>query len=64
MSAKEIHDLGLKEVARIHAEMRKIQEKVGFKGDLQAFFNFMRRIRSFACRATSGARQISGLATT
>jgi uncharacterized protein (DUF885 family) len=30
----EIHETGLKEMARIHDEMNKIQEKVGFKGDL------------------------------
>ena len=34
MSAEEIHETGLKEMARIHDEMNKIQEKVGFKGDL------------------------------
>jgi uncharacterized protein (DUF885 family) len=42
LSADEIHQLGLKEVARIHGEMEKIREKVGFKGDLSAFFKFMR----------------------
>jgi uncharacterized protein (DUF885 family) len=29
-------------MARIHDEMNKIREKVGFKDDLQAFFKFMR----------------------
>lgn len=42
MTADEIHDLGLREVARIHAEMDAIREKVGFDGDLKAFFGFMR----------------------
>lgn len=42
MTAKEIHQLGLAEVARIHGEMRSIMKQVGFKGDLQAFFEFMR----------------------
>jgi uncharacterized protein (DUF885 family) len=42
LSADEIHQLGLKEVARIHGEMEKIREKVGFKGDLSSFFKFMR----------------------
>jgi uncharacterized protein (DUF885 family) len=42
LSADEIHQLGLKEVARIHDEMEKIREKVGFKGDLSSFFKFMR----------------------
>ena len=42
MTADEIHQLGLDEVARIHGEMRKILKQVGFKGDLQAFFKFMK----------------------
>ena len=47
MSAKEIHETGLKEMARIHDGMNKIREKVGFKGDLQAFFKFMREDQQF-----------------
>lgn len=42
MTADEIHDLGLREVARIHAEMDAIRKKVGFNGDLKAFFAHMR----------------------
>lgn len=42
MTADEIHQLGLAEVARIHDEMKAIMQKVGFKGNLQAFFAFMR----------------------
>ncbi len=42
MTATEIHDLGLSEVARIHGEMRDIMKKVGFEGDLQAFFEDLR----------------------
>jgi uncharacterized protein (DUF885 family) len=38
----EIHQLGLKEVARLHAEMEKIKTKVGFKGTLLAFFEEVR----------------------
>jgi len=38
MSAKEIHELGLSEVARIHDEMRGIMKQVGFEGTLQEFF--------------------------
>ncbi|GAA0667343.1 DUF885 domain-containing protein [Rheinheimera tangshanensis] len=41
-SAEKIHNLGLSEVARIHDEMKAIMKKVGFKGDLQQFFAFMR----------------------
>ncbi len=42
MSADEIHNLGLSEVARIRAEMEKIKEQVGFKGNLKAFFDYVR----------------------
>lgn len=47
MNAKEIHGTGLNEMARIHDEMNKIREKVGFKGDLHAFFKFMREDQQF-----------------
>jgi len=42
MTADEIHQLGLKEVARILSEMEKIKQEVGFKGDIKAFFDFVR----------------------
>ncbi len=42
MSAGDIHELGLQEVARIHGEMDAIRKKVGFKGDLKKFFAYMR----------------------
>ena len=42
MSPTEIHELGLSEVARIHAEMNAIKETVGFEGSLQDFFVYMR----------------------
>lgn len=42
MSADEIHQLGLREVARIRTEMEKVKEQVGFKGDLKAFFDDVR----------------------
>src|SRR3546814_9270165 len=42
MTATQIHDLGLSEVARIHGEMKTIMAKVGFKGTLQQFFVHLR----------------------
>lgn len=36
-----IHELGLKEVARILAEMEQVKQQVGFKGDLRAFFRHL-----------------------
>ena len=56
LSADQIHEIGLKEVARIHAEMTKIKDKVGFKGDLQAFFKFMREDRQFYLPDTDEGR--------
>lgn len=42
LSADHIHQIGFDNVARIHGEMRKIMDKVGFKGSLQEFFAFVR----------------------
>ena len=42
MTPKEVHNLGLQEVARITQEMEKVKEQVGFKGDLKEFFNHVR----------------------
>lgn len=47
LSAEEIHQLGLSEVARIHDEMRGIMEQVGYEGSLQDFFEFMRTDEQF-----------------
>lgn len=41
LTADEIHEIGLREVARIHREMEKVKEQVGFQGDLQAFFTHL-----------------------
>ncbi|PTT00251.1 DUF885 domain-containing protein [Pedobacter sp. HMWF019] len=41
-SPEEIYQTGLKEVARIKNQMDSIRNKVGFKGDLHAFFEYMR----------------------
>ena len=41
LSPEEFHQIGLKEVTRIRAEMDKIQAQVGFKGTLQEFLAFV-----------------------
>lgn len=56
MSAEEIHNLGLSEVARIHDEMRTIMQTVGFDGDLQSFFTFMREDPQFYYPDTDAGR--------
>ncbi len=47
LTAEEIHEIGLREVARIHKEMEEIKEEVGFEGSLQDFFKFMREDEQF-----------------
>jgi uncharacterized protein (DUF885 family) len=42
LTADEIHEIGLEEVARIRAEMQKVIERVGFKGSFQDFLQFLR----------------------
>src|SRR6185369_15798686 len=47
MTADQVHELGLREVERIKAEMDAIRERVGFKGSLREFFDFVRNDRRF-----------------
>jgi uncharacterized protein (DUF885 family) len=42
LTADQIHKTGLGEVARIRKEMEGIKDKVGFKGDLNAFLGFVK----------------------
>ncbi len=56
LGADEIHELGLREVARIHAGMIAIKERVGFKGDLPAFLKFMRDDPQFFYPTTDEGR--------
>ena len=57
MTPDQIHQLGLDEVARIQDEMRGIMQQVGFEGDLQAFFEFMRSDPQFYLPDTDEGRQ-------
>jgi len=48
LTAEEVYETGLKEVARIQNEMRAIMQQVNFKSDsLQAFFTFVRTSPQF-----------------
>ncbi|WP_109097537.1 DUF885 family protein [Aquimarina sp. AU58] len=47
MTADQIHELGLKEVARIHGEMRDIMKQVKYEGTLQDFFKYMKEDKKF-----------------
>ncbi len=47
MTADQIHELGLKEVERIHNEMRDIMKQVNYEGTLQDFFTYMKEDKKF-----------------
>jgi uncharacterized protein (DUF885 family) len=57
LGADEIHELGLAEVARIHGEMERIKESVGFEGTLREFFTFMREDPRFYFSNDDAGRQ-------
>ena len=57
MTADEIHELGLSEVARIQAEMREIMATVGFEGSLQDFFTHLRTSDEFYYPNTDEGRE-------
>jgi uncharacterized protein (DUF885 family) len=42
LTAKQIHEIGLKEVARIEAEMEATRQRANFKGTMAEFFHFLR----------------------
>lgn len=42
MTPEEVHQTGLKEVARINGEMDRVMQQTGFKGPRDEFFKFLR----------------------
>jgi uncharacterized protein (DUF885 family) len=42
LTPQQIHDIGLKEVARLEAEMRATKDKAHFQGTMAEFFTFLR----------------------
>lgn len=55
-SADEIHDIGLQNVARLHGEMRTIMRQVSFRGNLNAFFEFMETDQRFYVEDSAAGR--------
>ena len=47
LGAAQIHEIGLKEVARLRADMEQIRAETGFQGDLPAFFTYLRNDPKF-----------------
>jgi uncharacterized protein (DUF885 family) len=58
LGAEEIHAIGLAEVARIRAEMDALRRRVGFDGDLPAFFRYLQDDPKFYF--TSAEQLVSG----
>ena len=51
LSAEEIHEMGLKEVARIKSEMEMIIEEVEFDGSFEDFIHFLRTDEQFYAKS-------------
>jgi uncharacterized protein (DUF885 family) len=51
LTPEEVHQIGLKEVERIRAEMEGVIRQVGFQGDFAAFLQFLRTDPRFRPRA-------------
>lgn len=61
LTAEQIHEIGLKEVTRITAEMEQVKEKAGFKGDLKAFIQFLRTDPQFYAKTPEELLAFSAL---
>jgi uncharacterized protein (DUF885 family) len=57
LTADEIHEIGLKEVARIQDEMRGIMKQVDFDGTLKEFFDFLRSDPQFVFSNDDAGRE-------
>ena len=57
MTADEIHQLGLSEVARLREEIGKVQQQVGVEGDLDAFFKHVQGDKARLYPNTDAGRQ-------
>ena len=42
LTAEEVHNIGLADVEKIHAQLRQIMQEIQFEGSLQDFFAFIR----------------------
>ncbi len=57
MTAEEVHQLGLDEVARIKSEMDEVRERLGFEGSLQDLFTYVRDDSRFYYSNTDKGRE-------
>jgi uncharacterized protein (DUF885 family) len=57
MTPRQIHELGLREVARVHQEMQAVMDRVGFKGTLKEFMAQMKADPKFYYPNTDAGRE-------
>jgi uncharacterized protein (DUF885 family) len=57
LTADQIHDIGLQQVAAIRQEMEAIKKQVGFTGTLEEFFNHIRTDPKFKYPNTDAGRE-------
>jgi uncharacterized protein (DUF885 family) len=50
VTPEQVHEIGLREVARIHSEMEDVIRQAGFQGDFAAFLQFLRTDPRFYAR--------------
>jgi len=56
LDADQIHEIGLREVARIHREIEGLMRRIGYTGTLRSFFEMMRSDRRFYLPDTAEGR--------
>jgi len=57
VTAEEVHELGLSEVARIQQEIKVVQKQIGFEGDLESFLTYMREDPTWYYPETDAGRE-------
>jgi len=57
LTPEQVHQIGLRQVERIHGEMDRIRERVGFRGTLRQFFAHITGGQQFKYPNTEAGRQ-------
>ncbi|TWU35102.1 hypothetical protein Poly41_42460 [Novipirellula artificiosorum] len=61
IAPEEVHQIGIRENARIRSEMESIRERVGFQGDLPAFLQHLRTAPEFYAKTPEQLLQKAAL---
>jgi len=57
LPVKRIHEIGLREVKKVKAEMEKVRKKVGFKGNLKKFFKYIKDSKELHYKDTEAGKE-------